>query len=112
MSTYCKSTITISHADPSVINRIADAYERKALFDEFIPCPKDSLRNESPTEIERIAQRLMRKYGVECRDTWRVLNWGTQWDTGRCRSDRVKLSRGDRAGDGVPIYSIDGQAAI
>ena len=112
MSTYCKSTITISHADPSVINRIADAYERKALFDEFIPCPKDSLRNESPTEIERIAQRLMRKYGVECRDTWRVLNWGTQWDTGRCRSDRVQLSRGDRAGDGVPIYSIDGQAAI
>ena len=37
MSSECANVLTISHDDPTVINRIARAYERKKLFDEFIP---------------------------------------------------------------------------
>src|SRR6478735_2619886 len=84
MSDYCENTLTISHDDKKIINRIVKAYERKRLFDEFIPCPKELL-DASPTANKKNRRRFMREYGAEDWFQWRFLNWGTKWDQGRCK---------------------------
>jgi hypothetical protein len=89
MSYEFKNTLTISHDDPKVINRIVKAYERKRLFDEFIPCPKELL-DASLVWEKRKAQRFTRKYGAASWSTWRFLNWGPNQDTGCCDWNTLK----------------------
>jgi hypothetical protein len=41
MSKDCENTITVTHDDPKVIERIIKAYKCGELFSEFLPVPKE-----------------------------------------------------------------------
>lgn len=76
MANWCENRITIWNDDPIVIKRIIDAFERGALFDEFIPCPKELFASKSPA----YKQRMIEKHGAETWFDWRIKHWGTMWD--------------------------------
>jgi hypothetical protein len=83
MPNWCRNKLNISHDDPRVIRRIANAFNNKKLFSEFIPCPKELEELCSPAANERTAKKMIKKYGAEDWYIWRLINWGTKWDTGR-----------------------------
>jgi hypothetical protein len=59
----------ISHADPAMIQRAADAWNRGEFLNEFIPEPKEFPATEN---------------GGQMPDWWhwRIANWGVKWDIG------------------------------
>lgn len=59
MPNWCFNTITISHEDPAMIQRLVKASEDDKVLTEFLPCPE----------------------GTDWYD-WQVENWGTKWDIG------------------------------
>src|SRR6266481_3483328 len=91
MSNWRESKLTIKHKYPLIIERIVNAFDRGELFDEFIPCPRELLKHESPMRNKRTARRLTAKYGADCWDIWRIINWGTTRDL-RC-GDGYELVR-------------------
>ena len=79
MPNWCENRITIWNDDPKVIKRIIDAFEREALFDEFIPCPKE-LWASNGNEFPAYKQRMIEKHGAEDWYDWCIEHWGTKWD--------------------------------
>ena len=69
MPNWCNNEMTITHADPKMVQRAADAWNRTEFLQEFIPEPK-----EFPTK----------ENGGQMPDWWhwRVANWGVKWDLG------------------------------
>lgn len=59
MPNWCNNTLTISHNDPAMIQRIID--HKDSPLQEFIPCPHDP---ETSSEWYN----------------WRIEHWGTKWD--------------------------------
>jgi hypothetical protein len=85
MPNWCQNGATFTHEDPTMINRIADAYKEDRLFKEFFPCPPELLITEEIGENfnERVAAREeanVEKFGVTDWYMWSVNNWGTKWD--------------------------------
>ena len=70
MPNWCNNEMTISHADPYMIQRAADAWNRGEFLSDFIPEPKYI----EPTEG-----------GGQMPDWWhwRIANWGVKWDLGK-----------------------------
>jgi hypothetical protein len=62
--------MTISHADPHMIQRAADAWNRGEFLNELIPEPKEFPVTEN---------------GGQMPDWWhwRITNWGVKWDLGK-----------------------------
>jgi hypothetical protein len=69
MPNWCNNEMTITHADPQMVQRAADAWNRTEFLQEFIPEPK-----EFPTK----------ENGGQMPDWWhwRTTNWGVKWDLG------------------------------
>ena len=57
MPNWCSNSFNITHKDPEMITRFAEALRNEHLFEEFIPLPDGKW-----------------DYG------WCVSNWGTKWD--------------------------------
>lgn len=64
MPNWCMNNLTISHSDPSMLQRFVDAYNRKETCQEFLPVPDGYYDDE-------------RWYN------WCIDNWGTKWDFGK-----------------------------
>jgi hypothetical protein len=79
-SDNCENKITVSHDDPKVIERIIEAHERDRLFDEFLPCPVELLETDSFARDEKIAEKMLKKYGARDQYDWCCQNWGRDWD--------------------------------
>lgn len=79
MPNWCYNTAKISHDNPEMIKRLVDASENDAILQEFIPCPKELLEQNSPAPVD-VASENIKKYGASDWYTWCVTNWGTKWD--------------------------------
>jgi len=87
MPNYCENQATFTHTDPKQIQRIIEAYNNNKLFDEFVPCHPDLLReSENKQQEKSIKKENINKYGYGDWYEWRINNWGTKWDVG-CQDD-------------------------
>jgi len=88
MPNWCNNTVTISHTDPAMIERVREAFNKGALLQEFIPCPQDLIDTVSGSvgdgqdalEAKQAANR--EKYGYATWYEHNINEWGTKWDVG------------------------------
>ena len=77
-----------------MITRATNAFNRGNLFNEFIPCPKGLLSDESTTyggpnadEYDALRIDNLEQYGYPTCFDWCIAHWGTKWDVrngGKC----------------------------
>ncbi len=63
MPNWCNNTLTLTHVEPSMIERAKRAFQDDKLLNEFIPVPSELLKGDGWYD-------------------YRVNNWGTKWDVG------------------------------
>ena len=87
MPNWCNNDVTLTHADPVMIDRAVRAYQQGRFLQEFIPIPQELQDTQaSPGHGDAVlkAQRdaNIEKFGYA--DWWFfcVNNWGTKWDVG------------------------------
>ena len=91
MPNWCNNYVEIKHADPAMIERVREAFDKGALLNEFIPVPED-LRivagtvgpKGSPEQVALEAQEKINraKHGYTTWYDFCVNEWGTKWDVG------------------------------
>jgi len=57
MPNWCYNTLTVTHEDPAMMQRLFDAVKAERFFNEFVPNP-----------------------GGEWEYSWSLENWGTKWE--------------------------------
>ena len=90
MPNWCNNTMTISHPDPAMVQKAADAWNSGAFLDTLIPCPSElretvkGWTNDEAEQKKNDAQVAanMDKYGYATWWDYRVSEWGTKWDVG------------------------------
>jgi len=63
MPNWCNNTLTLTHVEPSMIERAKRAFQDDKLLNEFIPVPSELLKGDGWYD-------------------YRVNHWGTKWDVG------------------------------
>lgn len=104
MPNWCENSLTLRHADPAMIRRVADGYNNDRLFGEFFPCPEELTETvagmtatpDSQEYQDHIAKvkANQERFGYSDWYEWQVNEWGTKWDTGSKDSDTVTLDDG------------------
>ena len=87
MPNWCNNTLTLTHADPAMIDKAITAYNAGELFDTFIPVP-EALKitagflgdGAEQKALEAKEQDNLNKYGHKNWYDWCIANWGTKWD--------------------------------
>ena len=89
MPNWCNNNLTLTHDDPAMIQRAADALLRGEFLNEFIPVPKDLQivagrvgDGDEQRELERKTAENVEKYGYGNWYDFCVGEWGTKWDVG------------------------------
>ena len=89
MPNWCNNNLTLTHEDPAMIKRAADALQRGEFLQEFCPVPEDlqivSGRvgdGDEQRELERKTAENVEKYGYGNWYDYCVAEWGTKWDVG------------------------------
>ena len=87
MPNWCNNRVTLTHADPVMIDRAVKAYQQGRLLNEFIPVPQelvDTVASPGTQEEALVAQRTANteKFGFADWYTFCLTNWGTKWDVG------------------------------
>lgn len=82
MPNWCSNSLTLSHEDPTMLDRVAKAVdEGTGLFNEFLPVPAELKNTIAPTrEVTDQTKALVEKYGADNWYDWHIKNWGTKWD--------------------------------
>ena len=110
MPNWCNNTVTISHTDPAMIERVREAFNKGALLQEFIPIPADlqivSGRcgdDDNPEQIALVAaqKRNIEVHGYKDWYEFATNEWGTKWDIG---ADGQPAIDND---DGVLVLNFD-----
>ena len=89
MPNWCNNTLELAHADPKMIERARDAFNRQELLQEFIPVP-ESLHIvagcvSDPVEQAKLDEDTARNVETIGYGNWYdycVNEWGTKWDVG------------------------------
>lgn len=90
MPNWCNNTMTISHPDPAMVQKAADAWNSGAFLQTLVPTPSELLEtvkgwtNDEAEQKKNDAQVAanMDKYGYATWWDYRVSEWGTKWDVG------------------------------
>ncbi len=85
MPNWCNNSLTLTHSDPAMIERVLKG--KDGLLMEFLPTPKEltetvaGFLGEDKREAHEAQQRAnIEKYGYKDWYDWNVANWGTKWD--------------------------------
>lgn len=99
MPNWCSNSVTLRHADPAMIVRARDAFNRGEFLDEFVPVPP-SLReviagsyganDERQALLEAAEQANLDNHGYKNWYDFCVGEWGTKWDVGGDGCDPVQ----------------------
>jgi len=90
MPNWCNNTMTISHADPAMVKKAADAWNAGAFLQTLVPCPSELLETvkgwtndeeEQKANDAKVADN-MEKHGYATWWDYCVAEWGTKWDVG------------------------------
>ncbi len=79
MPNWCSNNLILTHEDPAMIRRAADALDRGEFLSEFCPIPRelgDAIADGS------VNPALVEKYGYSNWYDYCVNEWGTKWDVG------------------------------
>ena len=89
MPNWCNNNLTLTHEDPAMIQRAADALQRGEFLQEFCPVPEDLQivagrvgDGDEQRELERKTAENIEKYGYGNWYDYCVAEWGTKWDVG------------------------------
>ncbi len=89
MPNWCNNNLTLTHEDPAMIQRAADALNRGEFLQEFCPVPEDLQivagrvgDGDEQRELERKTAENLEKYGYGNWYDYCVAEWGTKWDVG------------------------------
>lgn len=87
MPNWCGNQLTLTHADPKMIDRATKAYEEGHFFNEFVPCPKELKEIEvkpgsTDPDYVKIRSTNIAKYGYSDWYSFHCGKWGTKWDVG------------------------------
>ena len=85
MPNWCDNSISISHADPAMMQRLDNAFKEGKFLNEFVPCPIELLDEVAIGEgyherNEAHEAANIEKFGHSSWYTWRIENWGTKWE--------------------------------
>ena len=101
MPNYCSNYAEFTHSDTKQIARVAEAFAKGALMQEFHPCPAvlDDPRGTTyggckKDELDALRASNVEQHGYANWYDWRVANWGTKWDVGDKDAD-VGYTEGD-----------------
>ena len=90
MPNWCNNTMTISHPDPAMVQKAADAWNSGKFLQTLVPCPSELMETvkgwtndeeEQKANDAKIAAN-MEKYGYATWWDYCVAEWGTKWDVG------------------------------
>ena len=100
MPNWCNNDLTLTHADPAMMQRALDGFNANAFLSEFHPVP-ESLKitagrdghDGSPEQIALVAAEAanLALHGFKNWFDWSVANWGTKWDIGRIDNPPASL---------------------
>ena len=120
MPNYCNNTLTLTHADPAMIDRAAAAFAAHRLLDEFVPVPTElketmagSYGDGYKRELHEFTQKLNLKYfGHANWYDYCVSEWGTKWDVGGEDASLIRdtpntISMGFESAWSPPIYAYE-----
>ena len=88
MPNWCNNSVEIYHADPAMIERVREAFNKGALLQEFIPVPESlhivagSVPVAEEAEHKAKEQANRDKYGYANWYDFCANEWGTKWDVG------------------------------
>jgi len=91
MPNWCNNNLTLTHEDPAMIQRAADALLRGEFLNEFCPVPADlqivsgRVGDDADTEQKKLEDQTkanLEKYGYGNWYDYCVAEWGTKWDVG------------------------------
>ena len=90
MPNWCNNTMTISHPDPAMVQKAADAWNSGAFLQTLVPCPSELLDTakgwtndeDAQKESEKRIAANIEKYGYPTWWEYCVAEWGTKWDVG------------------------------
>jgi hypothetical protein len=81
MPNWCSNSVTFTHKDPQMIERVRVAVEdSKALFNEFVPCPEELANTEASFVETDESKARVEKYGYANWYEFNIGAWGTKWE--------------------------------
>jgi hypothetical protein len=92
MPNWCDNSISITHEDPAMMQRLDKAFKEGNFLNEFVPCPPELLEEVGIGENYRERSEAheaanIEKFGHASWYSWRVENWGTKWEVGEGEFD-------------------------
>lgn len=91
MPNWCSNTLTISHPDTAMMERVVTGYNNNTFLNEFIPIPQELHETTKgwfgdhtyAQELNDFKESLNLKYfGSKNWYDFAVSSWGTKWDIG------------------------------
>jgi len=78
MPNWCHNNVSVSHADPEMMEKFHRGVTHGTLFATLVPMPEALNGTTSPAPETN--EELIRLYGADNWYTWNCDNWGTKWD--------------------------------
>ena len=90
MPNWCANHLTLRHADPNMIAKVAEGWNKGELFQTLVPMPEELKGTTSPSDNTN--HELIDKHGYDNWYDWCVNNWGTKWEADADSGDIAEQS--------------------